>query len=54
MKTSKTISIDNLRCKGPLGVVTAFIEEIFGLKGSSLVICRQKASLACGPPGRKC
>ena len=42
IKTSKTISIDNLRRKGPLCVVTAFKEEIFGLKGSSLVICRQK------------
>ena len=42
IKTSIKISIDNLRRKGPVGVVTASEEEIFGLKGSSLVICRQK------------
>ena len=53
MKTSITIRIDNLRRNGPLGFVTASEEEIFGLKGSSLVICRQKASLAW-TPGRKC
>lgn len=40
MKTSKPISIDDLRCKGPLGVVTACKEEIFGLKGALLVTCR--------------
>jgi len=41
MKTSKSISIDDLRRKGALGVVTACKEEIFGLKGALLVTCRQ-------------
>ena len=41
MRNSGSISIDDLRRKGPLGVVTAYKEEIFGLKGSLLVTCRQ-------------
>ena len=41
MKTSKSISVEDLWRKGPLGVVTACKEEIFGLKGSLLVTCRQ-------------
>jgi hypothetical protein len=41
MRNSGSISIDDLRRKGPLGVVTACKEEIFGLKGSLLVTCRQ-------------
>ena len=41
MKNSRSISIDDLRRKGPLGLVTASKEEIFGLKGALLVTCRQ-------------
>ncbi|HUU64208.1 MAG TPA: hypothetical protein VMX96_09890 [Dehalococcoidia bacterium] len=41
MRKSGSISIDDLWRKGPLGVVTACKEEIFGLKGSLLATCRQ-------------
>ena len=41
MKSSRSVSIEDLRRKGPLGIVTAYKEEIFGLKGSLLVTCRQ-------------
>ncbi|MBA7616241.1 hypothetical protein ES703_23537 [subsurface metagenome] len=41
MRTNKSITMDDLRRKGSLGVVTASKEEIFGLKGALLVTCRQ-------------
>ena len=41
MRNSRSISIDDLRRKGPLGLVTASKEEIFGLKSALLVTCRQ-------------
>jgi len=41
MRNSRSISIDDLRRKGLLGAVTAFKEEIFGLKGALLVTYHQ-------------
>jgi hypothetical protein len=41
MRNSRSISIDDIRQKGPLGAVTASKEETFGLKGALLVTCRQ-------------
>ncbi len=41
MKNSNSVSIEELRRKGLLGCLTASKEEIFGLKGSLLVTCRQ-------------
>ena len=41
MSNSRSVSIDELRRKGLLGIITASKEEIFGLKGALLVTCRQ-------------
>ncbi len=41
MKNGNAVSIEELRRKGLLGCLTASKEEIFGLKGSLLVTCRQ-------------